>query len=122
MSILLVTHICNYYNKEVRQCKELQEVQQEEGQNSALRNEQPYAQIYAEGHPAGRDLSRKGGDQVEHETARAFTEKKTNITLGCMRQNIARRSKYMVFPLYSALAVLYMACSSIRDMDILDSP
>lgn len=37
--------MCNYYNKEVRQHKEPQEIQQEEGQNSALRNEQPYTQI-----------------------------------------------------------------------------
>lgn len=45
MSNFLVTRMCNYYNKEVRQHKEPQEIQQEEGQNSALRNEQPYTQI-----------------------------------------------------------------------------
>lgn len=60
MSNFLVTHMCNYYNKEVRQCKELQEVQQEEGHNSALRDEQSYAQIYPEEQPAGKDLGRNG--------------------------------------------------------------
>lgn len=52
--------MCNYYYKEVGQCKELQEVQQEEGHNSAPRDGQSYAQIYPEEHPAGKDLGRNG--------------------------------------------------------------
>lgn len=60
MSKFLVTCTCNYYNEEVRWCEEPQEVQWEEGPNSSLRDEQPYAQIYAEEHPAGKDPSRKG--------------------------------------------------------------
>lgn len=89
-------------------------VQKREVQSPAPGEEQLHSSHYIGGHPAEKQICRKGprcpGEhQVEHESAVVtLATKKVNSVLGCIKYSIARRSRGVILPLSSALVRSYL--------------
>lgn len=87
--------------------QELHEVQQEEP-SPAPGEVQPHTPVCAGGHPAGKQISRKGlgvllDTGLNRSKRCALAAKKAQDVLGCIGQSAACRVRDGVLPLYSAL-------------------